>query len=413
MAKAYQSGDVIIRTVELRNDNLSARVSLLPQLQGFDVWEDMAKPTIYATLYLNDAIGLLHSFPIIGGEDVTIEFETPGMAAAARYKFKVMEVTNIVESDNRKSVSYTVRLISEEHFENATHEVRQSFSGLLSDLVVMTTTQYLNSTKKITIEPTKGIYSVVSPKLAPLELIDYCRVNAVSVSHPTSSYVFFENQSGFYFKTVEQLVEEGRRSSVKRVFTILQNPTAVPHHISYRSILDHENMTRSDTLELINGGSLHAEVEQFDVFTKTSSHTRFHFNDHFGKMSGPDARMKAPQTPTFINKYGGGDPERFYFSSDSSRPEQHVQNMLAPRNAYVQLLNSNITRVHVHGDSALRAGDVVELNLPATQGTTGPRPSDPLMSGNYILLRLRHVVSGGPKARHTCAFDAAKIGFRG
>lgn len=410
MLKAFQNGDVVIKEALLQNS--SSRVSILGQLVALDIFEDMAKPTVFCTVHMLDAIDLLGKFPIIGEETLTISFETPGISDPATYRFAVFAPENIQQNDNRTAIGYTLKCVSEEHLVNGQVEVLQSFSDTLANVVTAVGTNYLRSRKRIAVEQSKGIQTVVSPKWTPLRCIDFCRQQAVSIRYPSSSYVFFETQSGFNFKTVEALMDEGRRSIGSRVFSFIQSPSSVPQNVSYRSILEHEQIKRNDTVSTLQDGVLFAETETFDILNKTSSKQQFRIDETFQKFSTSDERSEFNQSATFTRKFGTGDPTRFFMFRDSSRGNDYAHEARAARNAFKSLLNGSITRCLVHGDSGLRAGDVVTLRLPEIVGSTGAKSEDEQYSGNYILLRLRHIITAGPKPRHEIAFDAAKVGVR-
>jgi len=95
MSKIYEPGDVKILRFELFNKSLNASVNPLDQLVGCDIFEDMAKPTMYATFTLNDNLGLISKFPIIGEEEIHFEFQSPGMAKPTLYKFRSFAISNI------------------------------------------------------------------------------------------------------------------------------------------------------------------------------------------------------------------------------------------------------------------------------------------------------------------------------
>lgn len=409
--KSYQSGDVVFRTAKIFNKSTGAVLSLLPQMQGCDIWEDMAKPTLYATVYLYDAINLLTRFPIIGEEFIELSFETPGISLPVTYKFRVFEVANIQQSDNRQAHGYTLRCVSEEHFNNGAQQVLTAWEGILSDYTKHILGKYLNSKKSIVLEPTKGIHKIIGPRWSPLEAIDFARKNAVSNKYPSSSFVFFENQAGFYFKTVEAIIEEGRPTIGTRVFTFLHAPAATTPATGYRSVIEHENISRTDSIETINSGVLQGQSQSFDLLTKKFETKDFNIKSSFNSYKSLDKSNQMIHSKDFISEFGTKGPNIYYHMKDSSRSAAYIDDMLPSRAAFTTLLNANITRCLVHGDSGLKAGDVITLNLPEVVGTTGTKPLDPLMSGNYIILRLRHILTNGPKPQHRISFDAAKIGL--
>jgi hypothetical protein len=75
------------------------------------------------------------------------------------------------------------------------------------------------------------------------------------------------------------------------------------------------------------------------------------------------------------------------------------------------LLNSEVTRVLIHGDTGLKVGDLVSLLLPSPTGTTDRKKDDQLSSGNYLIIRLRHIITTGTKPKHQIAFDCVKMGL--
>lgn len=407
MLKSYQNGDVDIKEATLTSSATRARISILPQLQGFDIFEDMGKPTLYAELYMFDSIGLLSDFPIVGEEDVTISFETPGHAQSVTYRFKVFKVMNVQHSENRQAVGYTLACVSAEHYSNAI-DIKSSFEGTLSDLATYVVRNHLMSKKILVLEESKGVHQLVIPSWSPLQALDYARKNSVSRVHPSSSYTFFENQSGFTFASVEYLLAQGDVGT--RTFTFPLGGAQPELKDSFRTVIEHEALGRSDALESIQSGAMSAETQTFDLLTKQLSTQKFSIAEQFGKFTTPDERSRLAHSASFVRDHP--EPQRFFIVKDSARPATYAEDALAPRNSYRQMLNSNCTRLLVHGDSGLKAGDMISLELPTISGTTGKKDLDPLLAGNYIVLRLRHIIESGAKAHHECSLDVAKVGLR-
>lgn len=367
----------------------------------------MAKPTLYAQLFMFDSINLLTDFPLIGEEEVTIVFETPGISEPARYVLRVFEISNVQQSDNRMAVGYTLACISAEHFHNG-GSVRESFQGLLSDFAVHVARDYLATNKKIRVEPTKGLYNIVTPSWKPLEAIDYARKNSVSKTYAGTCYVFYETQAGFTFASVEYLCASQQVGS--RVFKFPYMTANEKDSASYRAVIEHEVLTRNDSIELINEGVLQAQTMKFDLLTKQVSNTEYSALNDFKDFRGADERTKFPQSAQFAKSFGS--PSRYMTFRDSSRPDDYTAEAYAARNAFVQLLNSNVTRLLVHGDSGIKAGDLVELDVPEVLGTTVRKHMDPLHAGRYIVLRLRHLITLGPKPLHELVLDVGRVGTR-
>ena len=66
----------------------------------------------------------------------------------------------------------------------------------------------------------------------------------------------------------------------------------------------------------------------------------------------------------------------------------------------------------IHGDTSLCAGEIIDVDFPETKSTTGARKSDALVSGRFVVLRLRHAVIKDAKHKHTITADIAKLGYK-
>lgn len=413
MKKIAEPGDVSIKRFEIENENIGAIFNPMDQLIGFDIWEDITKPTMYATFVFDDAINLLETFPIIGEETVHVEFVTPGMNKSTYLKFRCFEVTNVQKSINNKSVQYTMRCVSEEHLFNGSNMIVQSYTDIISNIVPNILSSYLMTSKEIIIDDTKGLQTISFPRLNPLQAIDMCRQRAVSSRFPSSSYVFFENQAGFNFKTIEGLLDDSKQNVGSRIFNASENPMASKEEEakSFRTLLDYQNIARSDSNAKAMQGAFKAVTQTFDLLTKKFEKADFNLKEKFASFETPADNKAIPNTEGFINKFGEGSPKHFFIPKDTSRPDNFIDTMVAVRNAFSVLLNSDITRAMIHGDSGLKVGDVVELRLPQSTGLTKKPTQDKLVAGNYLIIRLRHMITPSTKSKHQIVFDCVKMGI--
>lgn len=407
-----EPGDVIVKNIELKNAITGAKVNPLDQLVGFDVFEDITKPTMVAMLYFNDQINLIDKFPIVGEETITFSIQTPGMSQPTTYYFRVFEITNIVRQENDKGATYTVKCVSEEHFYN-NRLVNQSYNTTVDQIIPLILSQYLNSKKDIIVDKTKGVQKLVIPSLHPLEAIDMCRQRAVSANYAASAFVFFENQSGFNFKTIEGLIRSGRANIGTRVFNAQTNAAGDKDTDSagFRSILSYEKITSTDVNKRLQNNIFKSQTEVFDMLTKEVNKTDFKITDVFSKITTPDKAAQLTNTVQFLEKFADSGSPGFFVPKDSSRPDDFMDTAVALKNSINVLLNSEVTRVVINGDSGLRVGDIITLRLPETSGLTKKQSTNTLSSGNYLITRLRHMIDISTKNKHRVVFDCTRLGL--
>ena len=89
----------------------------------------------------------MEDFPIVGEEEIEIEFMTPGLSETTKYKFRSFELTNVMKNTNGKGATFTLRCVSEEHLYNASDLVTQSFQDTVSNIVPIVLSKYLKTKK--------------------------------------------------------------------------------------------------------------------------------------------------------------------------------------------------------------------------------------------------------------------------
>jgi hypothetical protein len=238
------------------------------------------------------------------------------------------------------------------------------------------------------------------------------RQRAVSKEYPSSSYVFFENQAGFNFKTVEGLYKEGLKNIGSRVFNAEQNTMAnkEAQANSYRTLLDYQIINRSDSVKKAQDGIYKAVTKVFDTSKKTFELIEYQLKDSF-KDFETSVNKKMPNTTDFINEFASGVPKQFLTMKDTTRPEMYMEQAMAVKNSFAGLLNDDVTRILIHGDTGLKVGDVITLKLPQADGMTKRKKQDSLTSSEYLVIRLRHMLTPSTKVKHQIALDCVKMGI--
>jgi hypothetical protein len=413
MAKIVEPGDVEIKRFEISNKTLKASMSPLDQLLGADIFEDITKPTLYAEFYFQDSLNLLKNFPIIGEEDISIEIKTPGIAKTTLYKFRTFDIANIAKDKNGKGLTYVIRCVSDEHLRAGSSLVKESQTNTVDKMVPYILSKYCDSKKAIIIDDTKGIQTIPFPKQNPLMAIDMLRQRAVSKEYAASAYVFFENQDGFNFMTIEGLIKQGKKDIGSRIFNVIQNPNASKEAVanSFRTVKKYETIAKADGNKKASQGIYQAVTKTFDINTKGFESRDFNLKEVFNKLQKPaSGKVQIPNSDEFIKEYGQGVPKQFFTLKDTLRPDNFMDTAMAVRNSYSVLLNSEVVRFLVHGDSGLKVGDLITVNFSDPVGTTDRKKDDPMLSGNYLITKLRHMITPSTKNKHEISMDCVKMG---
>jgi hypothetical protein len=409
----YEVGDVIIKDITLSNKNTKAEINPSDQISAIDIYEDFNSPTLYAEITFDDKIGLINDFPIIGEELFEITFQTPGLSYPTTYKFNTYAVSDVQQQMNGKGYTYTLKCVSKEQLTQSNINIVHSYNETINNIVDNIFTRYLETDKIVDIDPCKGNETIVFPKVTPFVAIDIIRKRAVHPKYLSSSFVFFENQDGFNFKCIEQMMEDGKEKIGSKKFYYFSNGQKDKNTeaLMFRSIIEYENIGRTDLTDVIQEGGIKNRVRTFDIFSKKVSDVTFDMTQKFSQMVGSDKKNTLNISESMIKDFANEPTFNFFIPKDTNRKENFLENMMGARLAYQKLFNSNFVRAYIPGDSSIKAGDVIELNLPKASGTTEAKGTDDLVDGNYIVTRLRHNITTVGKTKHYISFDCNKVGL--
>ena len=182
---------------------------------------------------------------------------------------------------------------------------------------------------------------------------------------------------------------------------------------TFRNILRYNHISKFDSISKVNNGVLNNVVKSFDVLTKQTEDVNFKLSENARNFMSTDNRSSLPNSNKFFNKFQNNGTS-YFVPKDSSRDPDYVDSTMGYKSSYSMLLNENIVRILIHGDSYLCAGDLIELNLPEVSGTTEKKTKDRMNSGNYLITKLRHILTIGNegKPKHKIALDCLRMGYK-
>lgn len=412
--KQYEPGDIKILSIRLTNTNKTANVDIRAQTMSLSIFEDIEEPTVYAELMIVDSVNLVKDFPIIGEEEVEIVYITPGRDKPTKYNFRTFSVEGTVNNPTGKSSAYLLKCVSNEHFINSVQQVDKGYNNTVAEMVADILVNEIHTKKPAIVESTRGLIPVTIPRMNPFAAIDFLRQKAVAKRPSGGVFLFYENQYGFNFVSIEKLIEDGSKTIGSRSFTY--NPDIISDNqrkaFAFRNLQRFEHLSKFDTIEKMAGGLFKNTVRSFDMLSKQFEEISFELDKQAYKFETGEKGTKIPNTQKIINEAKQGAPYYMFAPKDSSKGNDFVSDLMGYRQAFVKLFNQNVTRCMAYGDNYLTVGDMVELNLPDTSGTTEKKTNDARFSGKYMITKLRHIITQEDKKfKHNVAFDCNKIGF--
>lgn len=415
--KQTNPGSVKIYETKLSSNNTGAQLDILPQIRLISIFESIYTPTMTCQVVLEDSINLRKNFPIIGEETFKISFKTPGVEDIATFIFDTYKNTNVKDVPNSKISAYTLDCISTESLQAVKKgQVSNAYYEPIHKIVEDIMIRFLGTKKNVMIEKTRGIDRINIPSVYLFAAIDYLKGRAVSAEVKNSSFVFFENQHGFNFRTIESLLYTKRNDYGGKVFTYDNTPTMYGDKSKpamYRNIISLEKFNLASIVKNISEGYRNA-VNAFDIITKEFERTEFEFTKKANEFIASDEMPTLRNTNKFfadLKNQFDAKGKQIFMPKDSTKTSEFLPTSIGSKMAYKAMFGDSITlNALVFGDSTLTVGETVKINTKNVSGMTGRTTEEKAVAGMYLIVGLRHMISPGAEPLHHTAMQLVKMG---
>lgn len=398
---SYQPGDLIINDMTLAGKKVST---------GFisgSIYESIFMPCVVGEFNMRDNDdALFGGLNLSGGEPLNITFQTPG-GNKITYKFLIHKPQNLQPSAQYKSRTMTLVCTSEEAFYAAggvdTYGyIQKSYKGkTISSNVQDVLKSYLKTGKRINVEESKGIQDIIANNEKAWEFIDRIRRRAVSSKNQSSSYVFFENQDGFNFVTLESLFKGSSVKSFVQDATVGSDMTKLTDN----NIFGYELPQIFSAMDRIDKGTMKSRFSYFNFETNEYIQKSVDFPDKDDKSGGSGSW----NTRAFTSKFGKYPGRKSNIPYDNRLPITNIPESTPNQLAYTGNMMQNFIKLRVPGDTKLKAGDLIEAKIQQQNSLTANPKQDTDISGNMVIASLRHMINPeGQRPRYSCVLECLK-----
>lgn len=417
--KQVNPGSVKIYETKLLNSSGTIGTDILPQIKMVSLFESIMAPTLSCEILMEDAIDLHKNFPITGEEKFKISFKTDGVDNITTLIYHLHKTAAKKDISNSKVSSYILKGISPEMTQTIKKgQVSDSYQVPIHDIVtrIMKDKNYVNTNKSVYVEKTKGLDKIILPSLFLFQGIDYLRGRAISAETKNSSFVFFENQFGFHFRTIESLMLTKRDDYGSKEYFLDNTPTMYGKKSEvtmFRNIITMEKKNVVSTIKNIAEGYRN-QVNSFDIITKRKEATLFDFTKSANEFISSDKLPTLKNTNEFfadLMNLPDSKGKQMFVPKDATKVSEFLTDSLGQKMAYGSMFNDSISlKILVFGDSTLTVGDTIKLNIKSNPGTTGKPSDEAKLAGMYLIVALRHLISPGMDPLHHTALEIVKMG---
>jgi hypothetical protein len=408
-----------------------------------NMFEDMFGSFMRMEVLINDSLGLLDKYPIIGEETLTYIYKNPKDEEKTQF-FKVYAVSER-KLVNSRSHGILLHAISWEGMRNSMEYVYKPFiQKKPNDIVDEVFNKYLKaSTKALVTDPASNDHTKVSSGVNPLVLIHEMANEAKSAKFATlpngpSSYVFFESFDFFFFVPCAWFFEKSKSYTFKLGVPMDQNQFEDGNAFPGETIRAMRFVNTFDNIEASHRGAYLNEVNSLDPILKRfkmhpiqekNKYTFKYLRDfdqlkHLPLSSQKFLLGNDPYSPasakklysthrrmlnTQIEEDGENYPTISYLSGRVSGADQ----LNAPRKRHEFLaatlhekynLQTQSIEITTHGVAEIGTGEIVEILIPQPTQLAGEHKDYLYLYGQqntFLVTAIRHVYQRATDAYYT------------
>ena len=406
-------------------------------LENINIYEDIYSNAISGDLLFKDTNNLVLNAPIIGEEKLSLKIQTPQQSPKLHNDdetsvidyvttpiqvYKINTVTGVNDSALLVSVNFT----TQESFRNQISRISQSYKGDPADIVekILRDQNYLDSTRKLFVEPTANHVKMVVPNKKPFTTIQHlCEISNSKQHKEAPSYIFYETTKGFHFRSIDGLCDQEPSMVYKEnIPNQLSEKGTIDPVKNLETITEMSVLSTKDTIYNMSEGFYSSKLRVHDLYNKTLKDYDFNYLENFEKdthtdgkspiiSKATDARTQKslvdyPDTKLYVSTTSA--TKHFYETEDYPYQSDNLEKTLQRRKSRMRQFERGIKlQIQVPGQTYSQAGDIIELNIAASSSDTEDK-LDKQLSGKHLVTTIRHEFKMGADPRHQIYMETVK-----
>ena len=436
------AGDYVLEKLILIN-HLGYKVDIKYLMTELNIYESIYKNALTGSVVVADEGNQIARMSIQGLERIAFHLKTPGVAYGKEDVVDATEETGepfqIFNVTDRKQVNqgltiYTLHFASREFMRNLRTKVSQAYDGKYDRAVIdiMKDKDYLDSRKKLHYEPTGNSNKIVIPNLQPFAAINMIAKKSIADKTNGVGYYFYETTGGYYFRSwASMITSQGNFSRpAKQSFYYQPAKMASENRTKNKDNEIQDQVEKEyqsvESYEFVNNfhdiatntalGTYGHRVISHNLFDKSYDIADYNFHSEYQTTPHADSvgkfannRYPVSNSPVdYDNRDSVSDYAESRVSLQVTTPFVHDKDVgkygldaqqdglktghgISQEN---QVKQGTVLKLVVKGQSYLQAGDLIEFDLRDVNKDDPQNNSDPRFSGNYIITKIRHHVTG-------------------
>lgn len=391
---------------------------LSPIIKGMSIWESIYNNCMFGNIAIEDGTGMVEANGIVGSglEEVHFDITTPNMHSVKtsnlEKEFKIDSISSGTKT--AKFTQYSIGISSPYLFINNKKLISRSFQKMtaseIAEYVGMNIMEFGSFLwTDFTVSPSLHEKNLVVPNWNSFQLLNFLAKNSVS-AEGESNYLFFENNDGFKFVTVDEL----KGGDIMRAFTLKNMPTKIvedPRGFTIDGAMmdKYVEQTRFNISSGQVTGQYGSSLLSHDILKKSLETYEVEYDGEKDKVMAEGIGLNGPKDAPYkdynVWQHNGFMSHNYLYNIHDKGEKSHYPHY----DMKMTEMRANTIKFDVPGDSNCWAGDVVMLRIP-THIHVHDEPEDQYMTGKWLVTAIHHKISN---AGYTMTLECMKDGFFG
>jgi len=382
--RIHHPGKYKIKELDLTSTLNGKDKDIINIFEEIVIYEDIFSNTMHGHVVIQEAVGLIEGFPIIGDEQLYIKFTPSDNGDFVEFS-KVLEVYSVTDivAISQDVRQYVLHFVTPEFTKNKNNRISKAYSGYTSDIVrkILLDTMHIDP-DFVHVESTKHTRQLVIPNWNPFKAIKYLAETSLSGKYSTPDMLFYENCQGFNFRSIADMMSQEAKEVLK-----IEPDNIDPTSLDGARIRALKTEKMYDVQENMSNGMYGSQLITHDIINKSYAKTNFEYTESFDDMPHVDGSSSAP-----LNDNTGVAINKVFLTGINYGGSEHVQEFLQSRYSRMSQVNNYIQLVTVPGSTNRTIGDIVTLNVRSTLVANDGSQHDKYLSGNYLITNIKHVL---------------------
>ncbi len=405
-------------------ENMYGEVYDIGDIVGqISIYESIYNNCMFGGIILEDGNGFSERHNVIGAgiEKIYLNILTTGNAEVNSNLEKTFRVNSYSDAEHNTAgnglVTSDLGFVSPYLLLNNNTRINRSFNAMTaSDIVDYITYDILKLGQSFEIdwddlqtnEETKNPKNIVVPGWNPFKTINWLAENSISASTGASNYLFYENNDGFHFNSIDLL----KKQAPTRTYTFGTDISKTVYHtrrgMRVRTDLmpTLTNQNRFNHSESQMNGLYGGKLFTHNILTKSYNNYEVEYSNDEVEM-GTFGLNGASQFLSSTQSNLGFMPDEYVYQIHDKKDKSHYIH----RDMKMAEMRTNIVKFDIAGDTNIWAGNTIEINSPTNVRDNSKSELDDNLSGVWLVTAIHHKINNdGYVMTIECMKDGFEVG---